>query len=62
MFAKYATMRSDCGSYREGGSLGLFKPGDMQKQFEQGVVDTPVGTMSAAVVSDSGAHLIWRTA
>ena len=55
-------MRSDCGSYREGGSLGLFKPGDMQKQFEQGVVDTPVGTMSAAVVSDSGAHLIWRTA
>lgn len=59
VFAKYATARSDCGSYREGGDLGNFGPGDMQRQFEEGTASTPVGTMSAPVVSDSGIHLIW---
>ena len=28
--------RSDCGSFKEGGDLGDFGPGDMQKQFEDG--------------------------
>ncbi len=37
VFKKYATQRSDCGSYREGGNLGKFGPGEMQKQFEDGV-------------------------
>ena len=38
VFAKYATERSDCGSCRDGGSLGMFGPGDMQKQFEDGTL------------------------
>lgn len=36
VFAKYATERSDCGSFRDGGNLGMFGPGMMQKQFEDG--------------------------
>jgi hypothetical protein len=31
-FAKYAEMRSDCGSFKNGGDLGPFGPGEMQKQ------------------------------
>eukprot|EP00756_Hemistasia_phaeocysticola_P004101 Hpha_TRINITY_DN12634_c0_g1::TRINITY_DN12634_c0_g1_i1::g.49675::m.49675/K09578/PIN1; peptidyl-prolyl cis-trans isomerase NIMA-interacting 1 len=61
IFAKYAKQRSDCGSYREGGDLGEFGPGDMQQQFEKGTKDTPVGQMSGIIHSDSGFHLIFRT-
>jgi hypothetical protein len=39
-----------------------FNPGDMQKQFEEGTLATAVGKMSGIVVSDSGHHLIFRTA
>jgi len=60
-FAKYATARSDCGSYQQGGDLGEFGPGDMQKQFEEGCKATEVNKMSGIVLSDSGYHLIFRT-
>lgn len=36
VFAKYAKERSDCGSFKSGGDLGEFGPGEMQKQFEEG--------------------------
>ena len=62
VFAKYAMERSDCGSCRQGGDLGMFGPGEMQKQFEDGTRATEVGKMSGVVVSDSGHHLIFRTA
>jgi len=62
VFAKYAAERSDCGSFKNGGDLGAFGPGEMQKQFEDGTKNTPVGTMSGIVDSDSGHHLIFRTA
>ena len=62
VFRKYATERSDCGSFRQGGDLGMFGPGDMQKQFEDGTAATPIGEMSPPVVSDSGIHLIFRYA
>lgn len=62
VFAKYATERSDCGSYAQGGDLGKFGPGEMQKQFEDGTKATEVGKMSGIVLSDSGYHLIFRTA
>merc|ERR1719272_1728449 len=54
VFAKYATERSDCGSFQQGGDLGEFGPGAMQKQFEDGTATTPIGKMSAIVESDSG--------
>jgi len=61
VFAKYATERSDCGSYKNGGDLGLFMKGDMQKQFEDGVRDLTENQMSGPILSDSGYHLIFRT-
>ena len=61
VFAKYACERSDCGSFKSGGDLGLFGPGQMQKQFEEGVKGTAVGTMSGIVLSDPGYHLVFRT-
>merc|ERR1712125_292857 len=60
VFAKYAQQRSDCGSFAQGGDLGFFGPGDMQKQFEDGTVGCPVGGMSGIVESDSGTHIIFR--
>ena len=62
VFAKYALERSDCGSYRQGGDLGMFGPGEMQKQFEDGTAATPVGSMSGIVLSDSDYHIIFRYA
>merc|ERR1712151_974461 len=56
VFAKYATARSDCGSFAQGGDLGKFGPGDMQRQFEEGTKATEVGKMSDIVESDSGTH------
>ena len=61
VFAKYATARSDCGSFKQGGDLGEFGPGEMQKQFEDGTRATDVGKMSGIVLSDSGYHIIFRT-
>eukprot|EP00933_Yihiella_yeosuensis_P019165 TRINITY_DN1554_c0_g2_i1.p1 TRINITY_DN1554_c0_g2~~TRINITY_DN1554_c0_g2_i1.p1 ORF type:complete len:118 (+),score=19.22 TRINITY_DN1554_c0_g2_i1:91-444(+) len=60
-FAQCAQERSDCGSFAQGGDLGAFGPGDMQKAFEDGVLATPVGQMSGIVESDSGTHIIFRT-
>lgn len=62
VFAKYAKERSDCGSFQQGGDLGKFGPGEMQKQFEDGTKSTEVGKMSGIVLSDSGYHIIFRTA
>eukprot|EP00900_Chrysochromulina_parva_P017431 jgi/Chrpa1/2568/Chrysochromulina_OHIO_Genome00001699-RA len=61
-FAKYAEMRSDCGSFKNGGDLGPFGPGEMQKQFEDATAATPVGGISPICLSDSGYHIIFRTA
>ena len=61
VFAKYAKQRSDCGSFQNGGDLGMFGPGEMQKQFEDGTRGIEPGTMSGVVLSDSGYHLIFRT-
>mmetsp|Transcript_103912 Transcript_103912/g.335043 ORF Transcript_103912/g.335043 Transcript_103912/m.335043 type:complete len:118 (+) Transcript_103912:111-464(+) len=61
VFAKYATKRSDCGSFKDGGDLGVFGPGDMQAAFEEGCRNTAVNSMSGIVLSDSGYHLIFRT-
>uniref|UniRef100_A0A7S3EX89 Peptidyl-prolyl cis-trans isomerase n=1 Tax=Haptolina ericina TaxID=156174 RepID=A0A7S3EX89_9EUKA len=61
VFAKYAEQRSDCGSFKQGGDLGAFGPGEMQKQFEDGTRNCAVGEMSPIVLSDSGYHLIFRT-
>ena len=60
-FAALAYHRSDCGSFKQGGDLGEFGPGEMQIQFETAAWQTPVGEISGAFNSDSGTHILYRT-
>jgi hypothetical protein len=51
----------DPGSKDRGGSLGVFKPGDMVPEFEAGVKALAPGAISPALVeSDFGFHIIRR--
>ena len=59
-FAHLAEQRSDCGSYRNGGDLGFFDRGSMQKPFEDASFALVVGEVSGIVETDSGVHLIFR--
>jgi NIMA-interacting peptidyl-prolyl cis-trans isomerase 1 len=61
-FPKYATSRSDCGSFSNQGDLGFFGPGQMQRPFEEAAFALQPGEMSGIVSSDSGVHLIYRIA
>lgn len=57
-----ATKYSDCSSAKRGGDLGYFGRGTMQKPFEDAAFSLKVGELSDVVDSDSGLHLILRTA
>ncbi|XP_078612308.1 peptidyl-prolyl cis-trans isomerase NIMA-interacting 1-like [Branchiostoma floridae x Branchiostoma japonicum] len=59
--AVLATTESDCSSAREGGDLGFFGPGQMQKPFEEATFKLKVGELSEPVFTDSGIHIILRT-
>ena len=61
-FAALAFHRSDCGSFEVGGDLGTFGAGEMQAPFEDAAYLTPVGEVSKPVQTDSGLHIIFRTA
>ena len=61
-FAALAFHRSDCGSFEVGGDLGTFGPGEMQAPFEDAAYATPIGEVSKPVQTDSGLHIIFRTA
>lgn len=61
-FKEAARRRSDCGSFAKGGDLGFFGPGEMMKPFEDGTRALQVGEISGIVKTDSGLHLIRRTA
>ncbi|CDO77282.1 hypothetical protein BN946_scf184753.g32 [Trametes cinnabarina] len=61
-FAELASKYSDCSSHSHGGDLGFFKPGQMQKPFEDATYALKVGEISDVVETDSGVHLILRTA
>lgn len=56
------THYSDCSSARSGGDLGSFSRGQMQHPFEDAAFGLSVGEMSDIVETDSGVHLILRTA
>lgn len=57
-----ATHFSDCSSAKRGGDLGYFEKGQMQKPFEDATFALQVGELSTPVWTDSGVHLILRTA
>ena len=60
--AELAKTRSDCSSATSGGDLGSFGRGAMQKTFEDAAFSLKVDQLSGVVSSDSGLHLILRTA
>jgi NIMA-interacting peptidyl-prolyl cis-trans isomerase 1 len=61
-FAELAQHYSDCSSAQRGGDLGPFGRGQMQKPFEDASFQLQVGEMSGIVDTDSGVHIILRTA
>lgn len=61
-FEELAAKESHCSSYVRGGDLGPFSRGMMQKPFEDATFALKVGEMSGPVFTDSGVHLILRTA
>lgn len=61
-FAELASKYSDCSSAKKGGDLGSFARGAMQKPFEDAGFSLKVGDMSEPVWTDSGVHIILRTA
>jgi len=60
-FAELAKQHSDCSSHSNDGDLGWFKPGQMQKPFEDAAYGLEVGQMSDIISTDSGVHLVLRT-
>ena len=61
-FARIAQESSECGSAQNGGDLGFFGQGQMQAAFEEASFALEVGQMSGLVDTDSGIHIILRTA
>jgi len=61
-FGELAATYSDCSSAKRGGDLGEFGRGAMQKPFEDATFALKVGEMSGPVFTDSGVHIILRTA
>lgn len=59
-FQHVATAESDCSSARNGGDLGHFGRGQMQKAFEDVAFSLDVGEISGFVSTDSGVHIIQR--
>jgi NIMA-interacting peptidyl-prolyl cis-trans isomerase 1 len=61
-FVELATVNSDCSSATKGGDLGLFPRGKMQKAFETAAFAAEVGELTGVVDTDSGVHILLRTA
>ena len=62
VFAQLASVESDCSSAKRGGDLGPFGRGQMQKPFEDCAFSLKVGQLSGIVDTDSGVHILLRTA
>jgi NIMA-interacting peptidyl-prolyl cis-trans isomerase 1 len=61
-FGTYAKEYSECRSAGNDGDLGFFGKGEMQQPFEEAGFQLKVGEMSEPVSTDSGIHIILRTA
>lgn len=61
-FGDLAKKYSDCSSAHKSGDLGEFGRGQMQKAFEDVAFGINVGEISQPFLSDSGVHIVLRTA
>ncbi len=61
-FEAVAKANSDCPSKVKGGSLGMFKEGDMVKEFEDAVKEAKDGEIVGPVETQFGYHIIRRDA
>ena len=61
-FGQLAQHFSECGSGANGGDLDYFGPGQMQQAFEEATYALQVNEISGLVSTDSGIHIIMRTA
>ena len=61
-FNNVAKEKSDCSSGTRGGDLGPFARGAMQKPFEDASFALTVGQLSEIIDTESGLHIITRTA
>ncbi|KAG2070932.1 rotamase-domain-containing protein [Suillus decipiens] len=61
-FEELASIHSDCSSHSQKGNLGPFSKGQMQKPFEDTAFALQVGEFSDIISTDSGVHIILRTA
>ncbi|XP_028172765.1 putative peptidyl-prolyl cis-trans isomerase dodo [Ostrinia nubilalis] len=61
-FEELAREFSDCSSAKRDGDLGFFKRGQMQKPFEDEAFSLKVGQLSHPTETQSGVHIILRTA
>ncbi|KAH7977678.1 hypothetical protein HPB49_003165 [Dermacentor silvarum] len=61
-FEDAANEYSDCTSAKRKGDLGAFGRGATQKGFEEAAFALKVGELSEPVFTESGVHLILRTA
>lgn len=60
--SELASTESDCSSAKRGGDLGYFGHGEMQKEFEDAAFQLKPGEVSRVIETNSGYHLIERTA
>jgi len=61
-FSDLARTYSDCPSASDGGHLGVFLPGDMDRDFEAALKELAIGDVSGPVQTVHGIHLIRREA
>jgi peptidyl-prolyl cis-trans isomerase C len=60
-FSVLAKTFSKCPSGQNGGDLGMFRPGQMVKPFEDATFKLAVGGLSTPIQTQFGYHLIQRT-
>eukprot|EP00040_Diaphanoeca_grandis_P007336 m.40543 g.40543 ORF g.40543 m.40543 type:complete len:115 (+) comp18527_c0_seq1:156-500(+) len=61
-FKELASTESDCGSHEQGGDLGEIIPGVFLPEFEVVAMGLEVEEISPIIETESGVHVLFRTA
>ncbi len=57
-FSILAKAHSTCPSGKKGGAIGMFKPGQMVKEFDAVVFSAPIGVVQSPIKTEFGYHLV----